>query len=88
MKCKTMKHGNIGLQCMMLVFILAVCFSSCKDSKDDTSAPYDPNLPVEVTDFTPKSGGGKKKMIIYAITVCSPIFISTVPSKQLSGVEQ
>ena len=65
MKCKTMKHGNIGLQCMMLVFILAVCFSSCKDSKDDTSAPYDPNLPVEVTDFTPKSGGGKKKMIIY-----------------------
>ena len=45
MKCKTMKHGNIGLQCMMLVFILAVCFSSCKDSKDDTSAPYDPNLP-------------------------------------------
>ena len=57
MKCKTMKHGNIGLQCMMLVFILAVCFSSCKDSKDDTSAPYDPNLPVEVTDFTPKSGG-------------------------------
>lgn len=56
-----MKHGNIGLQCMMLVFILAVCFSSCKDSKDDTSAPYDPNLPVEVTDFTPKSGGGKKK---------------------------
>jgi IPT/TIG domain. len=50
---------------MMLVFILAVCFSSCKDSKDDTSAPYDPNLPVEVTDFTPKSGGGKKKMIIY-----------------------
>ena len=65
MKCKTMKHRNIGLQCMMLVFILAVCFSSCKDSKDDTSAPYDPNLPVEVTDFTPKSGGGKKKMIIY-----------------------
>ena len=26
MKCKTMKHGNIGLQCMMLAFIFAVCF--------------------------------------------------------------
>ena len=65
MKCKTMKHGNIGLQCMMLAFIFAVCFSSCNDDKDATSAPYDPNQPVEVTDFTPKSGGGKKKMIIY-----------------------
>ena len=50
---------------MMLAFLFAVCFSSCKDSKDETSAPYDPNRPVEVTDFTPKSGGGKKKMIIY-----------------------
>ncbi len=28
MKCKTMKHGNIGLQCMMLAFIFTVCFSS------------------------------------------------------------
>ena len=65
MKCKTMKHGSIGLQCVMLAFIFAVCFSSCKDSKDETSAPYDPSQPVEVTDFTPKSGGGKKKMIIY-----------------------
>ena len=65
MKCKTMKHGSIGLQCMMLAFIFAVCFTGCKDSKDETSAPYDPNQPVEVTDFTPKSGGGKKKMIIY-----------------------
>ena len=50
---------------MMLGFIFAVCLGSCKDSKDETSAPYDPNQPVEVTDFTPKSGGGKKKMIIY-----------------------
>ena len=55
MKCKTMKHGNIGLQCMMLAFIFTVCFSSCKDDKDTTAAPYDPSQPVEVTDFTPKS---------------------------------
>ena len=59
MKCKTMKHGNIGLQCMMLAFIFTVCFSSCKDDKDTTAAPYDPSQPVEVTDFTPKSGGTK-----------------------------
>ena len=65
MKCKTMKHGNIGLQCMMLAFIFTVCFSSCKDDKDTTAAPYDPSQPVEVTDFTPKSGGTKVRMIIY-----------------------
>lgn len=65
MKCKTMKHGNIGLQCMMLAFIFTVCFSSCKDDKDTTAAPYDPSRPVEVTDFTPKSGGTKVRMIIY-----------------------
>ena len=34
MKCKTMKHGSIGLQCMMLVFLFAVCFSSCKEEDD------------------------------------------------------
>ena len=55
-----MKHENIGLQCMMLAFIFAVCLGSCKDSNDETSAPYDPNAPVEVTDFTPKSGGGRR----------------------------
>ena len=47
MKCKTMKHGSIGLQCMMLAFVFAVCFTGCKDSKDETSAPYDPNQPVK-----------------------------------------
>ena len=30
-----------------------------------TLAPYDPSQPVEVTDFTPKSGGTKVRMIIY-----------------------
>lgn len=49
----------------ILLALFAVCFSSCKDDKDAAAAPYDPNQPVEVTDFTPKSGGGKRKMIIY-----------------------
>lgn len=65
MKCKTMKHAAIGFQWMMLLAFFAVCVSSCKDDKDVAATPYDPNQPVEVTDFTPKSGGGKRKMIIY-----------------------
>ena len=54
MKCKTMKHGNIGLQCMMLVLLFTICFSSCKDDKDASAEPYDPSKPVTVTDFAPK----------------------------------
>ncbi|MCK3229851.1 IPT/TIG domain-containing protein, partial [Escherichia coli] len=45
--------------------LFIICLGSCKDDKDATLAPYDPNQPIEITDFTPKSGGGKKKMIIY-----------------------
>ena len=73
MKCKTMKHGSIGLQCMMLAFVFAVCFTGCKDSKDETSAPYDPNQPVEVTDFTPKSGGGKSYRISAYTGICGDV---------------
>ena len=65
MKCKIMRHGIIEFQWMILLLLFTICFSSCKDDKDTSAEPYDPNQPVEVTDFTPKSGGGRKKMIIY-----------------------
>ena len=65
MKCRTMKDGFVGLQWMMLFLLFAVCLGGCKDDKDTTSSPYDPSQPVEVTDFAPKSGGTKVRMIIY-----------------------
>ncbi len=65
MNGKTMRHGSIGLLWRMLLVLFIICLGSCKDDKDATLAPYDPNQPIEITDFTPKSGGGKKKMIIY-----------------------
>ena len=65
MKCKTMKHGLMKLIQMMWIILFAVCLGSCTDDKDKTSAPYDPSQPVEVTDFTPKSGGGNTRMVIY-----------------------
>lgn len=64
MKSMIMKKEFIKLQWILLT-LFAVCIGSCKDDKDAVATPYDPNQPVEVTDFTPKSGGGKKKMIIY-----------------------
>ena len=65
MNGRTMRHGSMELLWRMLFVLFIICLGSCKDDKDATAAPYDPNQPIEVTDFTPKSGGGKKKMIIY-----------------------
>lgn len=47
-----------------IILVLAICcFTGCKDN-EETSASYDPDKPVEIIDFTPKSGGGKTRMII------------------------
>lgn len=64
MKCRTMKEEFIKFQWILLT-LLIIYFGSCKEEKGATSAPYDPSQPIEVTDFTPQKGGGKKKMIIY-----------------------
>ena len=60
MKCKTMRHEIIEFQWMALLLLFTICFSSCKDDKDASAVAHDPNQPIEVTDFTPKSGGGRK----------------------------
>ena len=49
----------------LLPMILAVCLAACKDKEDSTGQPYNPNRPVEITDFTPKSGGTNEQLIIY-----------------------
>lgn len=64
MNGKTMKGEFMRFQWILLA-LCALWLSSCKDDKDTVSGPYDPNQPVEVTDFTPKSGGTKVRMIIY-----------------------
>lgn len=63
MKCRTKKMVFPRPQ-WMLMMVFAICFSSCKDSKE-AAAAYDPGQPVEVTDFTPKSGGTGEQMVIY-----------------------
>lgn len=64
MKSKTMKEEFIKFQ-WILMALFTVCLGSCKDDKDAASTPYDPSQPVVVTDFTPKAGGAKLRMIIY-----------------------
>lgn len=44
--------------------LFAGCFVSCND--DDVAVQeYDPNAPVTITDFLPKSGSANDKLIIY-----------------------
>ena len=63
MKCRTMKKGYWNTHWILLV-LLTLCFVSCKDDNDGETAPYDPGKPVEITDFTPKEGGAKTRVII------------------------
>ncbi len=65
MNCITTSFWKMGIRCMMLALCFAVGLTGCSESDDDMAAPYDPTQPVKITDFTPKSGGGKMKMVIY-----------------------
>jgi IPT/TIG domain. len=50
---------------MLMLIVLCI---SCKDDNSDTdphSKPFDPSMPVVVSDFTPKEGGAYQKMVIY-----------------------
>lgn len=64
MKCRTMKDGFKRFQWIVLS-LFVVCICSCKDDDNGSEAPYDPSKPVEITDFTPREGGTKTRMIIY-----------------------
>ena len=44
--------------------LLLLCASSCKDEKETSYAPYDPNQPITLTDFYPTSGGVATKLIL------------------------
>lgn len=55
------RHGSIF---WLLSFIL--CLSACKEDSisENRDIPYNPNSPVEISDFTPDSGAVKTQMII------------------------
>lgn len=60
-----MKHLRIKDWIKLIgAFVLIIC-TGCKSDENDTPAPYDPNLPVTISDFTPHEGGGMQRMIIY-----------------------
>lgn len=64
MKCRTTKEGFKRFQWILLA-LFAVCLSSCKDHEEASTTPYDSEKTVEVTDFIPKKGGARIRMIIY-----------------------
>lgn len=64
MNGKTMQKGDQRFHWILLLFF-TVYFGSCKDEKNSESTPYDSSQPIEISDFTPKSGGAKTRMVIY-----------------------
>lgn len=51
--------------CWILLALVAFVFGSCKDDNKSQIEVYDPNKPVAITDFTPKTGGGNSRLVIY-----------------------
>lgn len=65
MKCRMIKSEVWRIQWVLLAF-LAFCMAGCKDDDENTqNLSYDPNQPVEITDFTPDSGGGNTFVVIH-----------------------
>lgn len=60
-----MKHLKKNDFIKLLWIIIAIFGAGCKNDNSNAPAPYDPNLPVTITDFTPHEGGGQQRMIIY-----------------------
>lgn len=59
------RRGKIS--CLMFWAFLClgvVSFNSCKDEATAGIAAYDPNKPVEITDFSPKEGSMKTRLFI------------------------
>lgn len=53
-----------GCCSFLLAVLLGFIFAGC--TKDETDiGKYDPNLPVQVTDFYPKEGGARTRLIVY-----------------------
>lgn len=67
MRTKAILKGYLPLVCLAVAVIVAFCFGSCKDNRDDgpASTPYDPSKPVLVTGFSPESGGVGQRLVIY-----------------------
>lgn len=50
---------------MTFLCVNFLCFTNCKDDETKGESKYDPNIPVEVTDFSPKNGSAKTRMYIF-----------------------
>ncbi|PHQ62121.1 MAG: phospholipase, partial [Maribacter sp.] len=48
-----------------LFLVVVILFLQCTDDRGEIKPIYDPSLPVEITSFSPDSGGVSTQMLIY-----------------------
>ena len=51
--------------CAVVLPLIVLCFTACKDEDKEENLPFDPTKPVVITDFSPKSGGIGNNIILY-----------------------
>lgn len=64
---RTINKKNLHHSVFWMIWMFLACsIMSCSDNKDEQDTkPYDPSLPVVITDFTPKAGGVGQRLVIY-----------------------
>lgn len=61
---------------LLYLCLLVIGISSCKESDEVSTSPYDPNVPVTVTGFTPEGGTAKTQLIVYGSNFgCDPSIV-------------
>jgi DNA-binding beta-propeller fold protein YncE len=56
---------KMNIACLMFSCLAMLLFHSCKEEAANDKNEFDPDKPVEITDFTPKSGSARTRMHIY-----------------------
>ncbi len=65
MRRRTYWKSACGSLLGVALAMVAFCLSGCKDDEDVGGAAFDPNKPIVITDFMPKSGGYGSNLILY-----------------------
>lgn len=51
--------------CTVMLALITLCFAACKDDDEQGEEAFDPNKPVQISDFMPKEGGFGSNLILY-----------------------
>lgn len=65
MKKSSCRKSRYGYLCTIMLALITLCFTACKDDSGQEEGAFDPSKPLQITDFSPKEGGFGSNLILY-----------------------